>query len=74
MRVTATKLRANLFKLLDRVIKQGEVIEIERGGQLLRLSLAKPANKLANLVARPNFVKGDPDDLVHMDWSNEWKP
>ena len=28
---------------------------------------------LANLPQRA-FVNGDPEDLVHLDWSSEWKP
>ncbi len=28
--------------------------------------------KLANLKPR-NYIVGDPEDLVHMDWSKEWR-
>jgi hypothetical protein len=29
--------------------------------------------KLANLTAR-SYIVGEPDDLVHIDWFNEWDP
>lgn len=36
--------------------------------------MSVPVNlgKLANLKPR-NYIVGDPDDLVHIDWSKEWK-
>jgi len=30
----------------------------------------KPVGRLHRLVARPDFIKGDPKDLVHLDWSH----
>ncbi len=30
-------------------------------------------NKLLNLIPHPDLIIGDPDSLVHMDWSEEWK-
>jgi hypothetical protein len=26
------------------------------------------------LQRRPEFLKTDPEDLVHLDWSDEWRP
>jgi hypothetical protein len=34
----------------------------------------KPVGRLDRLVARPDFIKGDPEDLVGLDWSHEWRP
>lgn len=74
MRITASALRANIYKLLDRVIETGIPIVIERKGTEVKITRAEPASKLSRLVARPEFLKVDPDDLVHVDWSPEWKP
>jgi antitoxin (DNA-binding transcriptional repressor) of toxin-antitoxin stability system len=73
MRITASELRANIYRLLDQVARTGEPIEIERDGQLLRIVAVAVPRKLDRLVRR-DAVVGDPTDLVHMDWSDEWRP
>ena len=30
--------------------------------------------KFENLFPERDLIVGDPDDLVHMDWSKEWRP
>jgi prevent-host-death family protein len=74
MSISATELRANIYKLLDQVIETGVPLEIERNGHVVRLVAEKPQSKWDRLVPRPESVVGDPDDLVHMDWYDEWKP
>ena len=37
------------------------------------ISAAEPPSQLQNLKRRDCIV-GDPEDLVHLDWSNEWRP
>ena len=73
MRVTASKLRADIFNILDHVLETGEPVEIERRGQLLRIVPEQPRSKFDRLVRRDAIV-GDPDDLVSIDWSGEWRP
>lgn len=72
--IRATRLRAQLYRVLDKVLETGEPVEIERRGKILRIVPASPPRKLDSLVERPEYIKGDPDDLVHLDWSGEWKP
>jgi antitoxin (DNA-binding transcriptional repressor) of toxin-antitoxin stability system len=72
MVVKPSHLRANLYQLLDRVLKTGEPIEIDRAGKRLLLVPKERKSKLENLVKR-NVIVGDPEDLVHIDWSKEWK-
>lgn len=72
--ITASKLRQDIYRLLDQVLETGIPLEIQRKGQRLRLSPLKQRSKLDRLEPRPDFFKGDPEDLVHMDWSGEWKP
>ena len=72
--MTASELRAQIFKILDQVIETGVPVEIERKGHIVRLVPDNPQPKLARLVRRDDFIHGDPDDLVHLDWSHEWHP
>lgn len=73
-RFTATRLRANLYRVLDEVLSSGQPVEIERNGQLLRIERAEPTDRLARLQPHPDYIRGDPESLVHVDWSGEWKP
>ena len=70
---SATKLRANLYKVLDTVLQTGVPVEIERGGKLLRIVPVEPPDKLRNLKLRSNYLVVDPEEIVHIDWSKEWR-
>jgi antitoxin (DNA-binding transcriptional repressor) of toxin-antitoxin stability system len=70
--VKPSQLRANLYRLLDRVLRTGEPIEIDRAGQKLLLVPKEKRGKLHNLTRR-DVITGDPEDLVHLNWSKEWK-
>jgi prevent-host-death family protein len=72
MAISVTKLRANLYEIVDRVIETGMPVEIERKGERVRLAPAKRQAKLQKLVKHPKTIVGDPEDIVHMDWSEEW--
>ena len=74
MKVSVTKLRENAYSLVDEVLKTGRPLTIERKGRKLRLIPERPVSKLAGLRRRKSAIKGDPEDLVHMDWSGEWQP
>jgi len=77
-RLTASKLRANVYRVLDQVLETGVPVEIERHGRRLRIiaetsvKTAAPG-KLARLKPR-KLLRGDPEALVHVDWSREWRP
>ncbi|MGH7897028.1 MAG: type II toxin-antitoxin system Phd/YefM family antitoxin [Candidatus Binatia bacterium] len=76
MKITASKLRENIYKILDQVLETGAPVDIERRGRRLRIvpADAPPGRKLDRLRPRPKTIAGDPEDLVHLDWSGEWKP
>jgi antitoxin (DNA-binding transcriptional repressor) of toxin-antitoxin stability system len=74
MAISATELRSNLYRLLDQVLASGEPLTVERGGRRLRIVVEERPSKLSRLVRRDSVIVGDPDDLVHLDWSGEWKP
>jgi len=74
MAITATRLRANVYKVLDEVLATGTPIEVQRKGQRLRIVPVEPRSRLDRLVRRPGYLKGDPESIVHMNWSKEWRP
>jgi len=73
MVISSTKLRENIYQLLDEVLKTGETIKVRRKGRFLRIVPELPASRMASLRRRPT-IKGEAGDLVHMDWSKEWNP
>ena len=71
-KLTPSALRQNIYKIFDQVAKTGEPIFIERNGVTIKISVTPvKKSKLANLKKRKIFV-GDPEDIVHIDWSEEW--
>ncbi len=76
MLLTASKLRADIYRVLDHVLATGEPVEIERNGRRLRIVADEPPGhpgRLGRLVARPDVVVGESEEFVHLDWSDEWK-
>lgn len=71
---SVTKLRANLYKLLDQVLETGVPLEIERHGRRLLIVPAERTGRLERLRPHPGYIGGDPEELVHLDWSDEWRP
>jgi hypothetical protein len=72
--LSPTLLRANLYRLLDEVLETGIPIEIERDGRRLRIVPVEPVSRFAALSPDPAYLPGDPEDIVHLDWSGEWRP
>ena len=72
--VSNLNIQNDIFQLLDKVIKTGVPVEIERKGKRLLISPAEKRRDLDSLEEHPEFIVGKPDDLVHIDWSAEWKP
>ena len=58
---------------MDQLIATGIPIEINRKGHHIKIILSDPPSKMKNLIHRKNVIVGDPEELVHIDWSNEWK-
>ena len=67
MAITASKLRENIYRILDGVIETGEPVEIDRGGRRLRIVVVesdagtKAGSRFDRLVLRPDLITGDPD-------------
>lgn len=71
MPLTASRLRADIYRILDEILETGVPVDIERKGKMLRIVPVEPPSKLDNLRPRP-YVVGDAEELVHLDWSAEW--
>jgi len=48
-------------------------LAIERKGKPLRVIPLPEPSKMARLVTH-EYLRGDPDDIVHCDWSAEGRP
>ena len=73
MPISLTKLRADLYKIVDQVIDTGLPVDIERNGKKVRIIALEKKSKLANIKPHPGTIVGNPDELIHLDWSSEWE-
>lgn len=71
MPITASKLRENVYRILDEAIETGVPVEVVRKGTVVKIVPPKRVSKLAKLKKRTGFV-GDVEDIIGMDWSKEW--
>ncbi|MBW2735807.1 MAG: type II toxin-antitoxin system Phd/YefM family antitoxin [Deltaproteobacteria bacterium] len=74
MAYSATDLRKDIYKVLDRILETGEPIEVERKGRLLRITPITRTSVMERLRVMDELIVGDPATLEHVDWSSEWKP
>ncbi len=72
MSVTASDLRSNIYKILDEVLETGKPLQIKRKGELLEVAPVGRPGKIKKLIKHDCLV-GDPESIVHLDWSGEWK-
>jgi prevent-host-death family protein len=72
MAITASKLRADIYRILDEAIETGVPVEVSRKGAILRIVPEKPASKLSRLKRRSGY-HGDPDEITRIDWLTTWR-
>jgi hypothetical protein len=74
MRLTASKLRQEVYKILDEIIRTGKPAEIERNGNLLRIiPVDRKYSKLSRLKPK-KITNEDSSNFEHIDWTKEWQP
>jgi len=73
-RLTATRLRSELFNTLDQVVATGQAVEIRRPGGMVRIVRESPSGRLAALTPHPGVINGDPEDLPSLSWEQNWNP
>jgi hypothetical protein len=71
MRVTASRLREDIYGILDQILDTGVPVEVQRKGRTLRIVPEPKPSKLARLKKR-SCVVGDLESIVHVDWTKEW--
>lgn len=74
MTLTVSRLRENIYRILDQVLDTGVPVEIVRRGRRLRIVPVEPGSKLDRLTPHPNYLRCDPEEVVTLDWSAEWRP
>lgn len=73
MTYTLTQLRADIYQVVDKVLKTGVPAVVERNGKFLKIVPVEAPSRLDRLKPHPDYIVGDPGGLVHLDWSREWK-
>jgi hypothetical protein len=74
VRLTASRLRESIYEILDEILETGTPVEIERKGRVLRIVPVQgpPKSNLYPVEEHPGALLGDPEDLIHVNWS-DWK-
>ena len=71
--LTPSKLREDIYRILDQVALKGKTVTVERKGVLLRIVPPEKKSRLS-LLKKRKFIRGNPDDLPDIHWDKEWKP
>ena len=72
MKISASKLRNDIYNILDKVLEEGITVQILRKGRVIKIVPDKKPKKLARLKKR-ECLNTAPESLVHLDWSGEWR-
>lgn len=72
MAMTASYLRQNLYTILDQVAETGTSPAIVRKGIKLRIIADTKPDIFHRLRKHPDVFRGDPDAVVHTNWSKHW--
>ena len=70
--ITSSELRKNVYRLLDRVLETRQPLFIRRRGKMVRIAPEQEPGGKFNRLKRRVCVQGNPEDLVHVDWSETW--
>ena len=71
--ISATQLRTDIYQVLDQVLETGVPVIVQRAGRLLKILPVREGEAKPVIVKR-DVLHGDPEDLVHMNWSGSWEP
>lgn len=71
MSLTTSELRENIYQVFEEILETGVPIEVTLKGRVLKIVPSVVQDKFENIQKR-DIIVGDPEDLVHIDWSQEW--
>jgi N-acyl-D-aspartate/D-glutamate deacylase len=71
MQTTPTLFKNDIFNMLDHILETGKPLEINRNGHIFKVVPPKKINKLDRLIAHPDVVVGNSDDIVNIDFTNK---
>jgi hypothetical protein len=80
MTLTIEQFQQNASYWLAKLKDTGESLFLLCGEEAYEVRTAGPvmsdsANAdLAKMLPKRDLIVGDPEDLVHIDWSSEWRP
>lgn len=72
MSIKVSNLRKDIYRLLDQVLATGQPLEVERKGMILKIVPGTESTGKLSRLRNHDCIVGDPDELVHSDWSHEW--
>jgi hypothetical protein len=70
---SVSALRANLYRLLDAVLETGSPVEVERRGERLKIVRSERRSRLALVRPAHGYLAVEADELLGLDWSDEWR-
>lgn len=76
-KLTVTKLRQNIYAIVDQVLETGVPVEVKRNDASVLIVPAQPAFRRLDQLPRRDAIVGDPDDLISVDvseWHGEIEP
>jgi hypothetical protein len=74
MKISASRLRQDIYRILDEILKTGNAVEIERHGRILKIVADCPPNGKLHRLKKRKFTDESSENFTHIDWSGEWKP
>ena len=74
--LTATELRANLYRVIDEVLATGKPCRVTRGKRAVLIQSEKPKRRRLDLskLTKRDVLNCSFDELVAISWEKEWKP
>lgn len=72
MTITASRLRGDVYNILDQVLETGVPLKVIRKGKVLEIVPERPRAKPGRRKSRKRAMIGDPEDFVHLDRLPEW--
>ena len=70
--VTPSALRRDIYNMLDRVLESGDILEVKRKGEILKIIPPKRVSKLSKIKAM-NILACDANDIITNSWEKEIK-